>query len=58
MQEGTREGRVEVCINNAWGTVCSNIFRREEAEVVCERLVGFQMDGKSPLILYAFVAAS
>lgn len=30
-----REGRVEVCINNAWGTVCSSNFGNEDATVVC-----------------------
>ncbi len=29
------EGRVEVCINNAWGTVCDNTFSEDEAEIIC-----------------------
>ena len=45
-QAVTREGRVEICINNAWGTVCNNLFGRNDAEVVCEQLAGFQRDGK------------
>ena len=46
MQAGTREGRIEICINNAWGTICDNLFGREDAEVVCEQLEGFQRDGE------------
>ena len=44
-QMGTREGRVEICINNAWGTVCGTLFGREDAAVVCGQLEGFQRDG-------------
>ena len=46
VQTGTREGRVEICINNAWGTICNNLFRKQDAGVVCEQLEGFQRDGK------------
>ena len=45
-QANTREGRVEICINNAWGTICATLFGSKEAEVVCGQLEGFQMDGK------------
>ena len=47
MQAGTREGRVEICINNAWGTVCDTLFGREDATVVCRQLEGFQSEGES-----------
>ena len=46
VQAGTREGRVEICINNAWGTICDTLFRRQDAGVVCEQLEGFQRDGE------------
>ena len=34
------EGRLEICINNAWGTVCREGFSSDEATVVC-RSLGF-----------------
>ena len=34
----TLEGRVEICINNAWGTVCSNRFSSSDAQVICRNL--------------------
>ena len=45
-QAVTREGRVGICFNNAWGTVCGLLFGREDAEVVCGQLEGFQRDGE------------
>ena len=32
------EGRVEVCINRAWGTICDNGFNTEDATVICNQL--------------------
>ena len=32
------EGRVEICINRAWGSVCDQGFTKEEAMVVCRQL--------------------
>ncbi len=34
------DGRVEVCINRAWGTVCSEGFNIDDARVVCESFNG------------------
>ena len=32
------EGRVEVCKDNVWGTVCSDLFSVPETKVVCRQL--------------------
>ena len=39
------QGRVEICINNAWGTVCDNSWNELDGNVVCKQL-GYQHVGK------------
>ena len=44
--EATRQGTLQICINSAWGTVCSDApFDKKDAEVFCEQLEGFQREG-------------
>ena len=44
-QNFTMDGRVEICFNNAWGSVCNNSFRIIDAQVACNQLPGFNREG-------------
>ena len=44
-QSQSIDGRLEICFNNAWGTVCNNSFRGIDAQVACNQLKGFEREG-------------
>ena len=43
------EGRLEICYNNQWGTVCDNYFNSTDARVVCRQL-GYPVIGEDGLV--------
>ena len=51
----TNQGRLQICMNNAWGSVCDSqgTFTRSEAKVACRQLGILQVEGL--LLWYMYV---
>ena len=49
--QNIREGLVQVCINQAWGTVCSTLFSDIDAGVICSQL-RFERNGQFLFICF------
>ena len=44
------DGRLEICVNKKWGTVCDEKFGSEEANTICGAL-GYKSSGRQPPVL-------
>ena len=45
-EEDSRQGTIQICVNNAWGSVCSDdFFDNTDAAAFCKQLPGFSPDG-------------
>ena len=48
------EGRIEICFNNEWGTICDDNWGKNDATVVCKQL-GYSTIGNQPNKLVYFL---
>ena len=55
---GVSSGRLELCLNRAWGTVCGEQLGYDEATVACRQLGGFNDLGKLVLSMHQYISES
>ena len=41
----TWSGRLEICLNDAWGTICNTSFGDVDAKLACDQLSGYHREG-------------
>ena len=51
--ERNGEGRVEICFNNTYGSICADFWDELDAQVVCGQL-GFMRNGQTQFIITNF----
>ena len=51
LQNGSsvREGRVEICVNRAWGTICNHNYGITDAQTICSQQT-FSREGQTTLL--------